>query len=82
MDIDIFGVVENMSYVVCPNCETKIEIFGKSNIDEVADENDTEVIAKIPLRVEYSKMVDEGMIEDIDVKELDESLNMLSRLIK
>ena len=82
MDINIFGVVENMSYVVCPNCETKIEIFGKSNIDEVADENDTEVIAKIPLRVEYSKMVDEGMIEDIDVKELDESLNMLSRLIK
>lgn len=82
MDIDIFGVVENMSYVVCPNCETKIEIFGKSNIDEVADENDTEVIAKIPLRVEYSKMVDEGMIEDIDVKELDESLKMLSGLIK
>lgn len=82
MDINIFGVVENMSYVVCPNCETKIEIFGKSNIDEVADENDTEVIAKIPLRVEYSKMVDEGMIEDIDVKELDESLKMLSGLIK
>lgn len=82
MDIDIFGVIENMSYVVCPNCETKIEIFGKSNIDEIADENDTEVIAKIPLRVEYSKMVDEGMVEDIDVKELDESLQMLSRLIK
>ena len=82
MDIDIFGVVENMSYVVCPNCETKIEIFGKSNIDEIADENDTEVIAKIPMRVEYSKMVDEGMVEDIDVKELDESLKMLSRLIK
>lgn len=82
MDIDIFGVIENMSYVVCPNCETKIEIFGKSNIDEIADENDTEVIAKMPLRVEYSKMVDEGMVEDIDIKELDESLKMLSRLIK
>ena len=82
MDIDILGVIENMSYVVCPNCQEKIEIFGKSNIDEVADENDTEVIAKLPMRVEYSKMVDEGMVEDIDIKELDDALNMLARLVK
>lgn len=82
MDIDILGVVENMSYVVCPNCETKIEIFGKSNIDEIADENDTEVIAKLPMRVEYSKMVDEGMVEDIDIKELDYSLKLLGGLIR
>ena len=82
MDIDILGVVENMSYVVCPNCESKIEIFGKSNIDEIADENDSEVIAKLPMRVEYSKMVDEGMVEDIDIKELDYSLKLLAGLIR
>ncbi len=82
MDIDILGVVENMSYVVCPNCESKIEIFGKSNIDEIADENDSEVIAKLPMRVEYSKMVDEGMVEDIDIKELDYSLELLGGLIR
>ena len=82
MDIDILGVVENMSYVVCPNCETKIEIFGKSNIDEIADENDTEVIAKLPMRVEFSKMVDEGMVEDIDIKELDYAFKLLSGLIR
>ena len=82
MDIDILGVVENMSYVVCPNCETKIEIFGKSNIDEIADENDTEVIAKLPMRVEFSKMVDEGMVEDIDIKELDSTIDKLAELVK
>ena len=82
MDIDMFGVIENMSYVVCPNCETKIEIFGKSNIDEIADENDTEVIAKLPMRVEYSKMVDEGLVEDIDIKELDNAIKLLSELIR
>lgn len=82
MDIDILGVVENMSYVVCPNCETKIEIFGKSDIDEIADENDTEVIAKLPMRVEFSKMVDEGMVEDIDIKELDYAFKLLSGLIR
>ena len=82
MDIDILGIVENMSYVVCPNCDNKIEIFGKSNIDEVADENDTIVLAKLPMRVEYSKMVDEGMVEDIDISELDSTIDMLVRLVK
>ena len=82
MDIDMLGVIENMSYVVCPNCETKIEIFGKSNIDEIADENDTEVIAKLPMRVEYSKMVDEGNVEDIEIKELDNAIKLLSELIR
>ena len=82
MDIDMLGVIENMSYVVCPNCETKIEIFGKSDIDETADENDTEVIAKLPMRVEYSKMVDEGNVEDIEIKELDNAIKLLSELIR
>lgn len=82
MDIDMLGVIENMSYVVCPNCETKIEIFGKSDIDEITDENDTEVIAKLPMRVEYSKMVDEGNVEDIEIKELDNAIKLLSELIR
>ncbi len=82
MDINIMGVIENMSYVVCPNCDTKIEIFGKSKINKVVDENDTVVLAKLPMRVEYSKMVDEGMIEDIDMVELDDVLNKLSELVK
>ena len=82
MDIDMLGIIENMSYVVCPKCETKIEIFGKSNIDEIADENDTEVIAKLPMRVEYSKMIDEGKVEDIEIKELDDSINLLMELVR
>ena len=82
MDIDMLGIIENMSYVVCPKCETKIEIFGKSSIDEIADENDTEVIAKLPMRVEYSKMIDEGKVEDIEIKELDDSINLLMELVR
>ena len=82
MDIDILGVIENMSYLVCPTCETKIELFGHSDIDKVVDENDTILLSKIPLRVEYSKMVDEGMVEDIDIEEVDTVINKLSELIK
>ena len=82
MNIIIFGIIENMSYVVCPHCNEKIEIFGKSKIDIVAAENDTEVIAKLPMRTEYAKMIDEGMVEDIDIPELDDTINKLAELVK
>ena len=82
MDIPILGIVENMSYVVCPNCNEKIEIFGKSNIDKVADDNDIDIIAKLPMRMEFSGMIDKGMVEDIDIPELDVMLNELMELVK
>lgn len=82
MNISMLGLVENMSYVVCPKCEEKIEIFGHSNIDEVADENDTIVLSKLPMRVEYAKMIDEGKVEDINIEELDSALNTLAELVK
>ena len=82
MNVDILGVIENMSYVVCPDCNAKIEIFGKSNIDEIVEDYDTTVLAKLPMRVEYSKMVDEGMVEDIDIKELDSTIDKLAELVK
>ena len=82
MNISILGVIENMSYVICPDCNAKIEIFGKSNIDDIVEDNDTEVLTKLPMRVEYAKMVDEGMIEDVDIPELDDTLNKLAELVK
>ncbi len=82
MNIDIFGVVENMSYVVCPDCNAKIEIFGKSNIDSVAKQNDTEVLAKLPMRVEYAKLVDEGKVDEIEISELNDAINKMSELVK
>lgn len=82
MNIDILGLVENMSYVVCPKCEEKIEIFGHSNIDEIAKENSTTVLSKLPMRVEYAKMIDEGKVEDINIKEIDSAINTLAELVK
>lgn len=82
MNISIMGLVENMSYVVCPKCNEKIEIFGKSNIDEVADENGTIVLSKLPMRVEYAKMIDEGKVEDINIEEIDSAVNTLAELVK
>ena len=82
MNISMLGLVENMSYVVCPKCNEKIEIFGHSNIDEIADENDTEVLSKLPMRVEYAKMIDEGKVEDINIEEINSAINRLAELVK
>ena len=45
MDIPILGVVENMSYLECPDCGKKISVFGESHIDEVANEYGIDVLA-------------------------------------
>ena len=82
MNISIMGIIENMSYVVCPKCDEKIEIFGKSDVDSVAKENNTKVLAKMPMRVEYAKMVDDGKIEEIEVHEIEDAVKQLSELLK
>ena len=49
MNIPVLGVVENFSYLKCPDCGKKIALFGESNIDEVAAKEGTRVLGKLPL---------------------------------
>ena len=77
MEIDVLGLVENMSYFVCPDCKKKHEIFGKSQIDETAAELGLPVLAKLPMNPEAARLVDEGRIEDVECPELDEFIDAL-----
>ncbi len=63
MNIPIIGIVENMSYVQCPDCKKKIEIFGKSRTEETAKEFGIPVLAKIPINPELASQCDKGVIE-------------------
>ena len=54
MNIPVLGLIENMSYYVCPNCNEKINIFGKSKIDETAAELGVPVLAKLPINPEIN----------------------------
>ncbi len=49
MDIPVLGIVENYSYLECPDCGRKISVFGESHIDEVAEELGIPVIGKMPI---------------------------------
>lgn len=57
------GIVENMSYVKCPDCRKVIEIFGKSRADALAKEFGVENVAKIPFDNALTTCSDRGLIE-------------------
>ena len=77
MNVPVWGLVENMSYYVCPHCNEKISIFGESQIDETAKELGVPVLAKLPINPDAAKMIDAGRVEDIEAGELDEFVDTL-----
>ncbi|MBQ3546410.1 MAG: Mrp/NBP35 family ATP-binding protein [Lachnospiraceae bacterium] len=66
MDIHVLGMIENYSYLKCPDCDKVIEIFGKSKIDEVSKELGIKVLGKLPIIAEYAKLADEGEFDNVE----------------
>jgi len=64
MDAPILGLIENMSYVTCPDCGRKIELFGKSKGQEASHVADIEFLGSIPVNPLISQLCDEGKIEE------------------
>lgn len=77
MNVPVLGLVENMSYYVCEDCEKKINIFGESQIDETAKELGVPVIAKLPIQPNINQLVDNGRIFDAQCNELDDFISVL-----
>lgn len=72
MNVPILGMIENMSYVSCPDCGKKIYVFGESHIDEVAKKYDVPVLGQFPLDSDLTRLSDLGMVEDYGSDWLDE----------
>jgi Mrp family chromosome partitioning ATPase len=63
MNIRILGLVENMSYLVCPDCGKKISVYGENGIDALAASHDLTVLEKLPIDPKLAHMCDTGTIE-------------------
>lgn len=63
MNIPVLGLVENMSYAICPHCGEELHVFGDSHIEEVASEYGLEVLARIPMDSKLAALCDKGLIE-------------------
>ena len=72
MNIPVLGLVENMSYLACPDCGKEIEVFGTSKAKALAAEYAIPALARMPLDHEISKLADAGRIEDYDGAALSE----------
>ena len=82
MNIPVVGIVENMSYVQCPDCGKKIEVFGKSKVDEIAKELNIKVLAKLPIDSKTAEFVDNGTVELADESLLQPVMDSIIDFIK
>lgn len=79
MNIPVLGLVENMSYVTCPDCGKKINIFGESNIENIAKNHSISNIARMPIEPKLSAGCDAGLIELFSGTWLDELFDNITK---
>lgn len=80
MDVDVIGLVENMSYVECPDCGKRIKIFGESHIEEIADKFGYPLLARMPVDPSLAALTDEGKIEQMSCDYLAGAADTLKKL--
>lgn len=80
MNVPIIGIVENMSYLECPDCGKKIDVFGESKVEETAKATGIETFAKVPMNPEIARLVDAGDLESYEGDWLDELTAKIEKL--
>ena len=79
MNILVLGLVENMSYALCPDCGKKIHVFGESHIGEIAEEYHVPVLAQMPINPALASACDNGTVEDLDCSYLEDAALVIER---
>ena len=77
MDVPVLGLVENFSYLQCPDCGKVIHLFGKSNAQEVADQLGIPLLAQVPIDPALASLVDEGEFERMTSHSMDNGASAL-----
>ncbi|MEL7601818.1 MAG: Mrp/NBP35 family ATP-binding protein [Bacillota bacterium] len=79
MNIPVLALVENMSYVQCPDCGKEIRVFGDSHVEDIAKKHGIETIARLPMNPKLAAACDSGMIELFDGNWLDGLMTALEQ---
>ena len=77
MNIPIVGIVENMSYAVCPDCGKKLYVFGEGKTEEVANAYGLEVLTKMPINPEITTFIDGGEADKIDTNNFKKAIDKI-----
>ena len=82
MDVKVLGLVENYSYIVCPDCGKVIKPYGESNIDKLAETHGTKVLAKLPIDPDLAAQCDKGVIELFEGDYLERAADYIEASVK
>lgn len=77
MNVPMAGLVENMSYALCPDCGKHVEVFGESHVEETARRFDTQVLGRLPINHKLAAACDAGLIELFEGDWLDDAIRQL-----
>jgi len=81
MNVPVFGLVENMSYITCPDCGEKIHLFGEHTLEREATEMGVQILGRLPLDPVLPALADAGRMEDFRGDWLDAAADMFAKLI-
>lgn len=82
MDVPVLGIIENMSYLKCPDCGKEIKLFGDSKIDQIASELNLQLLGKLPIDTDLAELCDKGEIEKFWHEYLKEAADIIENKIK
>ena len=77
MNIPVLGLVENYSYLLCPDCGKRISVFGESHVDEAAEELGLSVLGKMPIDAGLSEAVEQERFYEVSNEYLSAAVNKL-----
>ena len=79
MNVPVIGIVQNMSYVICPDCGKEMHIFGEGKISEVAKKYNYEILGELPIDAKLAKLCDKGIIELMENNYLDNASDAIEQ---
>lgn len=82
MNVPILGLIENYSYLLCPDCGKRIDVFGRSHISSIAMEQHLPILANLPIDPKVAQAVDLGLAETLDTSELEPACIILETMLK
>lgn len=80
MNIPVLGLVENFSYILCPDCGKRISVFGESHVEEVAEHYGMPVLGQLPIDSNLAAACDRGELELFDGDWLDYAADVIERV--
>ena len=79
MHIPVLGFVENYAYLECPDCGKKINVFGESKLDEIAEAFNLPILARLPIDPKVAEYYDNGKMEDVDTTKMEKVLEAVQK---